>query len=214
MRHRIASAAAAFLLLAACGDTDAAGGPPVVSRVATTTANRRPFPNPATTTSTIAATTTSTIPATTTTVEQVLPVPQAPPALHAKEPYNQLGTIEIPKLQLVRPLLEGISLTTLDKGPGHWPGTAMPGHVGNVVVGGHRTSKDRPFRNIDQLAPGDEVVFNTSEGRFVYKVDRTQIVYPDAIWIIDQHRSYNATLFACHPLGSTKQRIIVFLTLA
>ncbi|MDO8392547.1 MAG: class E sortase [Actinomycetota bacterium] len=213
MRHRIATAAALALLVAACSDVGSgAQRPTTPTEVATTNATRRPFPNPAATTTTIPATTT-TIPVTTTTVEQALPVPKPPPALHANEPGNQLGTLEIPKLQLVRPLLEGISLTTLDKGPGHWPGTAMPGHVGNVVIGGHRTSKDRPFRNIDQLAPGDEVILSTAEGRFVYKVDRTQIVYPDAMWIIDQSRSYSATLFACHPVGSTKQRIVVFLTL-
>ena len=30
----------------------------------------------------------------------------------------------------------------------------MPGHAGNVVVGGHRTSKHRVFRNVDQLVAG------------------------------------------------------------
>ena len=111
-------------------------------------------------------------------------------------------------------MFEGVTLTTLDNGPGHWPGTAMPGHLGNVVVGGHRTSHDRPFRNIDQLVAGDQVIFNTPEGRFVYVVTSTQVVTPDAIWIIDQKNEKTATLFACHPVGSTKERFIVFLALA
>jgi sortase A len=62
--------------------------------------------------------------------------------------------------------------------------------------------------------PGDEVIFNTPEGRFVYHVTSTQIVTPDAIWIIDQKPENTATLFACHPVGSTKERIIVHLRLA
>jgi sortase A len=89
----------------------------------------------------------------------------------------------------------------------------MPGHIGNVVIGGHRTTKDRPFRDIDQLLPGDEVILSTLEGRFVYKVNRTEIVTPDSMWIIDQTPAFTATLFACHPVGSTRERIIVFLDL-
>ena len=46
-------------------------------------------------------------------------------------------------------------------GPGHWPGTALPGQLGNAVVAGHRTSHNRDFRNIDQLVPGDEIILST-----------------------------------------------------
>ena len=46
-------------------------------------------------------------------------------------------------------LYEGITLTTLNKGPGHWPGTALPSQDGNVVVAGHRVTHSRPFRHID-----------------------------------------------------------------
>lgn len=152
--------------------------------------------------------------AATTTTEVVLPVPLPPPAPRAKEPLTELGSLEIPKLKVTEPLLEGISLNTLDRGPGHWPGTAMPGHIGNVVVGGHRTSHSRPFRHIDQLVPGDEVILTTLEGRFVYKVTSTKIVTPDAMWIVDQQPTFTATLFACHPVGSTRERIVVFLELA
>lgn len=148
-----------------------------------------------------------------TTVEP-LPVPAAPPEPRADEPSIGLGSIEIPKLSINKTLFEGISLTTLDRGPGHWPGTALPGEVGNVVVGGHRTSHDRPFRHIDQLVPGDEVIFTIDTGRFVYHVTRTEIVTPDSMWIIDQTQAYTATLFACHPVGSTRERIVVFLELA
>ena len=67
-------------------------------------------------------------------------------------------------------MFEGIRLTTLDRGPGHWPGTAMPGELGNVVVAGHRVSHNEDFRNLDQLVPGDEVIFNTATGRHTYHV--------------------------------------------
>ena len=155
------------------------------------------------------------------------PAPQPPPAAPAtppkpiaapsdsrgKEAVIQVGSIEIPKIGLSTTMYEGIRLTTLDRGPGHWPGTAMPGAVGNVVVGGHRTSHDKPFRNIDKLQPGDQVIFDTANGRFVYAVTSTEIVTPDAIRIIDQTADKTATLFACHPIGSTRQRIVVHLAL-
>ena len=141
-----------------------------------------------------------------------LPVP-APVDSRGDEPVVELGTIEIPKLGLSTTMYEGIRLTTLDRGPGHWPGTAMPGQPGNVVVAGHRVSHDKPFRNVDKLAPGDQVIFTTPDGRFVYQVTSTEIVDPNAIRIIDQTTDKTATLFACHPPGSVKERIVVHLAL-
>jgi len=153
--------------------------------------------------------------ATTTTVAAELPNPESPPAdPRAAETLTQVGTIEIPKIGVSKPMFEGITLTTLDHGPGHWPGTAMPGQLGNVVIAGHRVSHDKPFRNIDKLVPGDDVIMTTADGRFDYKVTGTDIVYPDALWIVDQTPDYTATLFACHPAGSTRQRIVVHLALA
>jgi sortase A len=141
--------------------------------------------------------------------------PVDPPAdSHAAEPVLELGTIAIPKIGVEMTMYEGIRMTTLDRGPGHWPGTAMPGEVGNVVVGGHRTSKHRVFRDVDQLVPGDEIVFTDQNGVHTYLVNRIEIVDPTAIWIVDPTETPTATLFACHPPGSTRQRIIVFADLA
>ncbi len=110
-------------------------------------------------------------------------------------------------------MYEGIELSILDNGPGHWPGTAMPGQVGNVVVAGHRVSHNADFRYLDQLSPGNEVIFNTGGGRHVYSVVSTEIVAPEAMWIVDQTSDARATLFACHPPGSISERIVVHLQL-
>ena len=142
-----------------------------------------------------------------------LPVPAPVPPAGASEPEFIVGTIEIPKIGLSKYLFAGITDRTLDKGPGYWPGTALPGHVGNTVVAGHRTSKDRPFRDLDDLVPGDEIIYVTAEGRFVYRVTETQIVSPNALWITTQTTARTTTLFACHPPGSTRQRIVVFAEL-
>ena len=160
--------------------------------------------------------TTTTVPTTlaTTTTQLTLPQPQPPPEPSAQEPAVELGTIEIPKIGLSRALWEGVSLSTLDRGPGHWPGTAMPGQVGNVVIGGHRVSHDRPFRNIDQLVPGDQILMTFAGVQNVYTVTGAQVVSPNDIWVIDQTAEHTATLFACHPPGSTRERYVVFAKLA
>ena len=51
--------------------------------------------------------------------------------------------------------------------------------------------------------PGDIVTFTTADGVFDYAVTFTEIVAPDALWIIDPSDTPTATLFACHPPGST-----------
>jgi sortase A len=134
--------------------------------------------------------------------------------VYADEPVIDVGSIAIPKLDVDMTMYEGIRLSTLDYGPGHWPGTAMPGQVGNVVVGGHRTSSHRVFRNVDQLVAGDEIIFRDDAGEHTYHVNRVEIVDPTAIWIVDPTETATATLFACHPPGSTTQRIVVFADLA
>ena len=167
-----------------------------------------------TSTSTTTTSTTSTTSTTTTTTTTTLPTPVPPPSDDwAAEPVIELGTISIPAIDVEMGLHEGIRLTTLDLGPGHWPGTAMPGAQGNVVVAGHRVSKHQVFLRINELVVGDEIIFDTDDGRFVYAVTDMQVIEPSDLWIIDQTPAYTTTLFACHPPGSTAQRYAVFATL-
>ena len=169
--------------------------------------------------STTVAVTTTTVGTTTTIIYagpptlapgESLPVPEAIPPEDFVEPEVIIGELVIPALLLTQTMYRGVTLPTLDKGVGYWPGTAMPGHVGNVVLGGHRVSKQKPFRNIDLLVPGDEIYLTTDEGTFVYAVTGTQIIEPTDTWIINQSESATLTLFACHPPHSTKQRIAVY----
>lgn len=148
-------------------------------------------------------------------IEGVASEPITPPAdAWAEEPIVELGTISIPKIDVEMTMFEGIRLSTLERGPGHWPGSAMPGQVGNVVVGGHRVSSHAVFRNVDQLVAGDEIVFEDETGRHVYLVRDVQIIDPYDVWIVDPTETPTATLFACHPPGSTAQRIAIFADLA
>ena len=70
-------------------------------------------------------------------------------------------------------VVEGVSTSDLKKGPGHIPGTALPGEVGNVVLSGHRTTYGAPFERFDELQPGDAVVVETRDTWFTYTVRGT-----------------------------------------
>lgn len=90
----------------------------------------------------------------------------------------------------------------------------MPGELGNVVVAGHRTTRTRPFWDLDLVQPGAELIFTMDTGeRHVYALDRIEIVDDEAIHIVDQGFGYTATLFGCHPKGSAAQRIVGHFTL-
>ncbi len=140
--------------------------------------------------------------------------PVAPPRdSYAAEPIVEIGTIEIPKIGLFHKIMEGISLRNIDQGPSHWPGTAMPGQNGNTVFAGHRVTHTHPFLRINELVPGDEVIFHIQGVRSVYSVTGSEIVYPNQLSIVNQTETPTGTLFACHPPHSAKQRYVVHLAL-
>ena len=136
--------------------------------------------------------------------------PSAPPVNErAKVPIVKIGEIRIPKIGLVHPLYEGVTLTVIDHGPGHWPGSAVPGQLGNAVFAGHRVTHSHPFRTVDKLAPGDEIIFVMPNGTFTYKVTKQEIVKPSDTWIVNPTKTATLTLFACHPPGSAAKRIVI-----
>lgn len=126
---------------------------------------------------------------------------------------DAVGRLRMPKLDRSYVIVEGTDLSTLRKGPGHYPKTPLPGEGGTVGVAGHRTTYGAPFRTIDKLKAGNDLVMDMPYGRFTYRVDKIQIVKPDATWVIDKRKRETLVLSACHPLYSAARRIIVFATL-
>jgi len=125
-------------------------------------------------------------------------------------PVVGIGHMWIPALGFDHEIYEGVSLTVIDVGPGHWPGTPNPGGTGNAVFGGHRVTHSHPFRDLDMLNPGDQISFEMYDGTSAtYSVVEQFVVNPDAMWIVDPTPTNMLTLFACHPKGSARQRIVV-----
>lgn len=136
-------------------------------------------------------------------------VPRAPRAGRtAPRGPVSTGRIVIPRIGLDHATYEGIELSTIDYGPSHWPGTAEPGDAGNTVFPGHRTTKTRPFFNIDLIKLGDQVTFVRSHGTYTYEVTDTFVVNADEVWIADPTEGPTMTIFGCHPKGSAKQRYV------
>lgn len=138
------------------------------------------------------------------------PIPEDP---YAPTPEVVLGTMEIPAIGVVAPLQEGITLTAINRGPGHWPGTPMPGGAGNMVIAGHRTTYSKPFNRLDELVAGDKVLFHLPSGDVTYEVRGVIVVPAENVGIAAQSSAHTATLFACHPKGSAKERIVAKLRL-
>lgn len=111
-------------------------------------------------------------------------------------------------------VVEGVGVSDLRKGPGHYPESAEPGQVGNFSVAGHRSTYGAPFYDLDQLRAGDEVHVTDRDGaRFTYRVLESRIVGPgdESVLRADAlgpDRSL-LTLTTCHPRFSNRQRLIV-----
>jgi sortase A len=125
-----------------------------------------------------------------------------------------IGRIEIPTIGLDTVVVQGTDTATLRKGPGHYPETAFPGQDRTIGIAGHRTTYLAPFRRINEIEKGDEVVLDMPYGRFTYEVEGDQIVDPYQLEIVDDVGYERLVLTACHPLYSAAQRWAVFARLS
>jgi sortase A len=155
----------------------------------------------------------TTAPYPTTTLPAVPQRARIPLDSYAPEPVMEIGSMEIPAIGLVSAIYQGVTLHNIDLGPSHWPGTADPGQPGNTVFAGHRITNSHPFRDLDQLVEGDEVVFTVGDVRSVYRVTGSMVVTPADTWIADPTPEPTGTLYACHPPGSLAYRYVVKLAL-
>jgi sortase A len=135
----------------------------------------------------------------------------AAPASRRAEPTpgSAIGRIEIARLGVSAIVRAGSDARTLRLAVGHIPGTAFPGDRGNVGLAGHRDTFFRQLRNI-QL--DDVITIATVDGTYAYRVERTTIVDPDDVWVLDPTDHGVLTLVTCYPfsyVGSAPQRFVV-----
>lgn len=159
--------------------------------------------------------------------EWAAPAPSPAPGAKLAEPPLGKGfaIIWIPRVGMTgkhaRVVFEGVSHEDLKRGPGHYPGTALPGQVGNMVISGHRTTYGAPFNRVDELHAGDPIVLETRDTWFSYRVTSEQVVSPTAVEVtypVPGQRDAVPTkrlltLTTCNPKYSAKQRLIVHAVL-
>jgi sortase A len=160
----------------------------------------------ATTVSTTSTTTSSTTPPVTT-------IPDFAEIIAGMEitEGSAFGFIGFPKLDQGMYIFPGVSREDLKNGPGHFPETPMPGQLGNSAIAGHRTTYGEPFRHLDELEVGDEIVVTMPYGIFTYRVTSVEIVDPsdrEVIATTDPDVA-SLTLTTCHPEYSASQRLII-----
>jgi len=122
---------------------------------------------------------------------------------------EMIGRVEIPRLGVSVVVRAGSDARTLQLAVGHIAGTALPGETGNVGLAGHR---DTFFRRLQDIRPDDEIRVATPHGVFTYRVERTVVVQPGDVWVLDPTDAPSLTLVTCYPftyLGSAPQRFIV-----
>lgn len=171
------------------------------------------------TTSTAAATdTTSTTGSTPTTATTAVPLTDEELAALVPGPGDPVARLRIPTIGVDEIVVHGVGVADLRNGPGHYPGSPMPGQPGNAAIAGHRTTYGQPFHDLDQLEPGDEIVVDTVQGSFTYRVMGHEaddgevghfIVPETGVEVLLDAGDDRLTLTACHPKFSSRQRIIV-----
>jgi sortase A len=134
-----------------------------------------------------------------------IPVPTPAP--------DQAVRLQIPRLNVDAPVVQGDGWEQLKKGVGQHIGSANPGQNGNVVLSAHNDVYGELFRHLDQLQPGDNVIVYTQQRQHVYVIDRTVIVEPTAVEVMASTGSPTVTLISCYPYLVDSQRIVVFARL-
>ncbi|MFT3888703.1 MAG: class E sortase [Arachnia sp.] len=132
--------------------------------------------------------------------------------------------LRIPRLGLEQPVIAGVGDDELARGVGWYPGSALPGQVGNFAVAGNRIGNGEPFRRLLELQAGDEVVVETAAATFTYTVvaapaDLT--VQADDSWVLDPVPGHPEetptrallTLTTAEDLVPTADRAVGFATL-
>jgi LPXTG-site transpeptidase (sortase) family protein len=143
-------------------------------------------------------------------VAAATPAPGPTPTPRASGPAVQAAfAIRVPKIGYYAAVREGVSLSVLATGPGHYPTTAMPGRPGLVAIAAHNTFWI-PFGN---LGTGDTVVLETRSGKFTYRITGTRIVNPDDRTVLVQTSDPSLVLTTCWPLWAgnlAPQRLAIF----
>lgn len=136
-----------------------------------------------------------------------------PPPIPTPGP-EQARRLQIPAINVDKPIVQGDGWEQLKKGVGQHIGSAQPGQPGNVVLSAHNDIYGEIFRHLDKLSPGDEVIISTERRSYVYVVNKIDVVAPTDVGVMAPTKYASATLISCFPYLVNNKRIVVFADLA
>jgi len=155
------------------------------------------------------------------------PAKGAPAAKHRSEPVvdgvplplpppgGALDHLVIPAIGVDRYVVQGVAEDDLQEGPGHYPGTPLPGQAGNVGIAGHRTTFGAPFFELNLVVPGDLIYLTDTSGTtWVYSVVHQWVVAPTDVTVLDATHQAVLTLTTCNPRFEATSRLVVRAALA
>ena len=149
---------------------------------------------------------TTTVPSSSTNVPSTTLAPVSP------KTGDVVAEIIIDSIKVDKFVVAGVGYKELEKGPGLFTGSPLPGQLGNVAISGHRTTYGAPFSRLDELVAGDRIEMKTSQAMFTYVVSGVpKIVKPtdvDVIRTVDPTRA-TLTLITCHPKWTSKNRLVI-----
>ena len=127
-----------------------------------------------------------------------------------------VGRITIPSIGVSKYVVAGVRLKDLERGPGLFPGSPLPGQKGNVAIAGHRTTFGAPFSRIDELRGNERIILESKDGTFTYIVNgepKIVLATDTAVAKTTNPDSATVTLVSCYPKWTSTKRIVVVATL-
>ena len=127
-----------------------------------------------------------------------------------------VGRITIPSIGVSKYVVAGVRLKDLERGPGLFPGSPMPGQKGNVAIAGHRTTFGAPFSRINEIQDSDKIILESKDGTFTYIVNgepKIVLATDTAVAKTTNPDSATVTLVSCYPKWTSTKRIVVVATL-
>lgn len=119
----------------------------------------------------------------------------------------------IPKIGVNAPIIEAETEEALNRGAWLLPDGATPDQGSNTIIAGHRYKYLPPsnltFYLFHKLEIKDKVSIIWQEETYIYEIMEIKIVAPTEISILEPSQDSILTLFTCHPIYSTDQRLVV-----
>ncbi|MEK3751305.1 class D sortase [Paenibacillus sp. FSL E2-8871] len=153
--------------------------------------------------------------------ESALDAQAQPQETEKPEPEIEVGgkviaLIEIDKINLKLPVLEGATKANMKHAAAHMKETTPIGEIGNAAIAAHRArTTGRLFNRLNEVVIGDTITVKTSDQTYNYEVYDISVVLPSDVSVLDgNNKDKILTLITCDPLVDPTHRLIVHAKLS